>query len=135
MVFGWNAKKTAYLMLAIFVTTVVLVGLAIGIQQLDVEALPEEWQKAAVPIVAFVTSGSGLFLVSVGRNIIGFLRNWWRTKGKETYDVSRLYATWFYYYGTIGTVLALPIPSPYKEIAILIIVMLDFLTSELGKLQ
>jgi len=126
-------KKTTLFALVVFITTIVLVGLGYAMQQVDVETLPKEWRPTVEPIVVFVSSGAGLFAISLGRNLIGFLRNWIGNKGDETYDMTRLYTTWCYYYGSIGTILSLPVPSPYKEIFIVIIVVLDFLTSELKK--
>jgi len=90
-----------------------------------------------------MTSGGVTFAIALSRNLVGYLRNYFKTNYAESYDINKLHSTWYYYYGIIGTILTtiqvIELPSPYKElilaIATLVSIVLDFTLSEIKKLK
>ena len=134
-----NAKKTAYLLISVLLCFAVFAALQAYANQLDVASLPEEWQPMFMAFVTFMSSAGATFAISVTRNIAGYLRKYVKTNYAEAYDQKRLYSTWLYYYGIIGTAVTIvntiELPSPYKEavlgITTLVAILADFLFSEI----
>jgi len=139
--FQLNTEKTGKLLLAIIVALAVLQGLQYVAETVDISALPSSLQPAMLVLKAFVVSGTGLFFFGLGRNVVGYLRNFWSKNYKETYDVNRLFATYAYYQAVVGGALALVeiLPTQYREPIIAIVgiaaILLDFVMSEVGKLK
>lgn len=139
---GWNKTKTAELLLVVIVTLAILIGLSEAVKLIDITIFPEQIQPAISIFIVFMGSGTMLFVVGFGRNVLGFLRNYFKTHHKEDYDINRLYSTWFYYYGILGTTIAFVktvVPPIYADpiVAIMtaVAVVLDFVLSEINKLR
>jgi len=137
-----NAEKTANLIIMVLLIFAIFVALQVWANQIDVTVLPVEMQPSVIAVVTFVTAGGTTFAISLGRNIVGYLRNYLKTEYTEVYDQQRLGNTWLYYFGIIGTALtaveAIPVPSPWKEavlaITTLVALVTDFMFSEIKKL-
>ena len=138
-----NAEKTSKLIIVAILIFAAFVALQVWANQLHIEVLPEETQPVFVALVTFMTAGGTTFAISLGRNVVGYLRNYLETEYTEAYDQKRLYNTWLYYFGIIGTVLTavetIAVPPPWREavlaITTLVALVADFMLSEIKKPQ
>jgi len=137
-----NGKKTVYLVATLLVTIAVLLGLNSWALSIDVNSLPSTLQPYVVTLIAFLSSGTGTLGIGVGRNALGYLLN--LVKGTDAdYEIKRLYSTWLYYYGFIGTSVAalkyvetlVPTAKKYVDILVVLItagaLVVDFAFSKL----
>ena len=137
-----NAKKTAMLIVTAIIIFAVFAALQTWAMSFDVSAIPEQWQPPFTVVITLITSGGFTFAVSLGRNTIGYLRQYVMNEYKEDYDFKKLHKTWFYYYGIIGTALTvvttLEVPPDWKttivSVVTLVSLILDFTLSEIKKL-
>jgi len=133
-----NSEKLAKLIFFAAVVIFALSGARLAFERIDVEALPESLQQGVLIVISFLGSGVVTFVISLGRNLIGYGRNYW--KEPEPYNIDRLYGTWMYYYGIIGTIVVLCeqyVPEPWNvavvAFAAVITFVADFVFSELKK--
>jgi len=138
-----NAQKTVLLILVTIITLAIFAALGEWAKTVDVSILPESAQPILTIVITFMTSGGVTFAITISRNVVGYLRNYVKEEFNEEYDFSRLYGTWFYYYGIIGTAITvvetMPIGSPYKELILVVTTLasliLDFTLSEIKKFK
>jgi hypothetical protein len=136
-----NPEKTAKLVFFVIVVSAVFIGLQTFAQTIDVTQLPIQMQKPFSALIAFMTSGGGLFIVSLGRNLLGYIYVYVGSGYKETYSFKQLTTTWIYYTSFIGSALAfvevVRLPAPYDNLVVTVVSMVafvaDFVTSELKK--
>ncbi len=135
-----NSKKTGILIFAFIVTIIALESLQVAVQQIDVSILPAGFRPDFVALVAFVTTGGLLFVVAFGRNLFGYLRNYLSSDSGVPYNIQRLYGTWMYYLGFIGTSVAISkafLPAEWYGLVTTVVsiatIAVDFVFSELKK--
>lgn len=127
-------KKIAQVIASLIVGITVFVGLDSLVHSLALSDIPSFLLPYWSYIQQFFDNSHIILIVAFGRNILGYLRNYFRTKYTAVYNVNKLYETWMYYIGGLTTVLVC-VPTPYNAMAAAIIVLLDFVTSEIKKLK
>ena len=129
-----NKEKLAKVLVILIITIGVLTASQVAIQQITPDQVPSYIEPIWGYIVVFFESAPVIIVLALGRNLLGYARNYWKTDHAESYDINRLYGTWAYYIGGITTVLA-AVPEPFDSVAVAIIVLLDFVTSEIKQLM
>ena len=131
---NFNGGKAAQVLLVLILLVAVLAFVQAGVQTVDAEQVPDLLQPYWGYIVQFFTATPVIAIAGFIRNILGYARNYWKSEYAENYDVEKLYATWCFYIGGITTILAF-VPAPYDTVFAGIIVLLDFVTSEIRKMR
>jgi len=137
-----NLEKVGKLILAVVLTTAVLLGLQTGITNLDVSTMPSQLQEFFAVLKTFFAGGVpvlsplALFVLAVVRNQWGYITDWVKSSYKESYDFSKFWTTVAYYVGLLGTFLAvaatLNIPDVWRNFVVFLIVIIDLLKQALS---
>ena len=130
-------------MVKILATLIIIMGVLIGIDGLvrSVSEVPTWFETPWRYIALFFSSTPWIILVGFGRNVLGFLRNYFRTQHAAQYNPDKLYETWSLYAASVVAIVAFAsaVPSPYDKIATAvgsaIVVVVDLITSEIGHLR
>ena len=129
-----NLEKLGKVLLVLIILAAVLVFVEAAIETVAIEDVPEQLMPYWNYIVMFFNSTPVILVLVFVRNILGYARNYWKKEHKESYDINLLYATWAYYIGGLTTVFAL-VPAPYDKVFAGLIVLLEFVVSEIGKMR
>lgn len=129
-----DKQQIAQILVSLIICIAVFIGLNSLVQSLPLTDVPLFLQPYWLYVQQFFAKSQIIVAVTFGRNILGYLRNYYRSEIGESYDVKRLYETWMYYIGGLTTVLTV-VPAPYDAMCAAVIVLLDFVTSEIGKLR
>lgn len=128
-----NPTKIAKVLVALIIMMGVLVAVDTAVSVVDPSTLPGGLVPYWNYLVIFFETAPIAFIVGFGRNILGYARKYFKSNYKENYDVNKLYETWAYYTGALTTVLAC-VPAPYNGVAAAVVIIFDFITSEIRKL-
>ena len=114
-------------------TLAILTILGEAFKGVDASTLPEPLSSGVVYIQVFTSVGIGVFLVGLGRNVTGYLVNYYTTELTESYNIGKYNTTIVFYLGFVTTAFAL-VPAPYNQITIAILVIVDYAYSAYKKL-
>lgn len=118
-----------------------LSALDLAVKQVPIENVPEFCLPWWNYIVAFFSSVPWIAMIGIGRNVWGYLRNYWWKEGGATYNFKQLKTTLAMYIGLLTTIQAIGtyLPDPYGTyfvtICTAIIVVLDLALSEIAHMQ
>lgn len=137
-----DSNKVGMLIIAVIVILGVFICCYEVVQTIPIESIPAPLVPYWKYIVMLFGTAGATFIFGFGRNILGYLRNWWSSGYKADYDIKRLYSTWMYYAGTFTTINAVifsVIPGELgviiQGVAQIIIVLFDFGASEIKRLK
>jgi ABC-type thiamin/hydroxymethylpyrimidine transport system permease subunit len=113
-----NAKETAIVTGTIIIVLGVLIGLQTLVQGVPIEDVPVSFRDVFAVVKTFFSSAPVLALIGFGRNIYGYLVEYFKSECSEEYDWSKLAKTLTLYIGAISTLItvAQTLPEPYGEI-------------------
>jgi len=106
----------------------VLTILGEALKGVDANAFPEPLNSIIVYLQLFFGTAIAIFLVGLGRNISGYVTNYYKSELSEIYDINKYHTTIVYYLGFVTTVFAI-VPPPYNQIAVAVLVVLDYVYS------
>jgi len=129
-----NKDKFAKVLLVAITLLIIFSAIGEVAKTVDLGSVPEPFVTAVTYVVTFLTSITGITLVALGRNLLGYFREYFRMNYKEVYDMNKLYETLALYLGIVTTALTI-VPSPYDSIVIGIVIIADFVLSEYEKLK
>jgi len=142
-----SVKTTGSILLLAIIALAVFTSAAVLIQQVPIESVPELLLPVWEYIVTVFSLAPVITVIAFGRNILGFLVNYFKENHQEEYDFDKLGETLTLYIGVITTLLGSikPIadflPEPYNQIVAAIIavgastiIVLDLVKKQLAEL-
>jgi len=142
-----SVKTIGSVLLVAILALAVFTSLPLLIQQVPTETIPTILLPIWGYIVTFFSLALVITVIAFGRNILGFLINYFKTNHGEEYDFNKLGKTLTLYIGIItgmlsaATTISEILPSPHNEyiaaaiaIGASIIVVLDLVKKQLAGL-
>ena len=136
-----SAKTTGSVLLVAILALAAFTSATALIQQVPTESVPELLLPIWGYIVTFFSLAPVITVIAFGRNILGFLVNYFKTNHGEEYDFDKLGETLTFYIGTLTTILTIAslLPEPYNSIVSAVgaaaVVMLDLIKKQLIALK
>lgn len=143
-----DVKKSGLVILIATVIIGVFIGVSELVTQIQVSDVPVMLQGVWEYIVTFFVLAPVITIIAFGRNIYGYLVEYFKSEHSEEYDLNKLGETLTVYIGVITTLLASiePIasllPLPYSDyvavvmgVAAAVIVILDLVRQQFNILK